>query len=272
MRLFEKIKKMNKNQMYKAIALPLIFVLACASIFMGSQSFSKYVEEQKGNGQATLTAPNIHYHRGRLTRTSIDNEFYDYPIKKDETDTLIFEDLRPSDVIEYIFYISNYDNDDKVNEIPSEVTIEIIVSLERMKTNDVKNGISYYVVGANLDAEMPKASFNIGKQLDKGTPTSISYNSSDYVRMDRKAYLTGTDGDYTGENFFKDNELYVDARKVEIVHRIGLQIPADGKRANKAYLLRIALPEQDDEFETYIAGRLHIDVNIIINQVEEKQF
>ncbi len=268
MGLLEKIKKMNKIKMYKAIALPLIFVLACASLFIGSQSFSKYIDEQNEKAQSSLTVPNIYYHRGRLTRTSVDGKFYTYPIKDDSND-LVFEDLRPSDDINYIFYVSNFNDEGIVNEIPAEVTIEIVVSLERLKAKEVKSGISYFVVGANNDPEMPNASFHIGKQANIGDPLLISYAIGNYIRMKKEALLQGDDGDYTGENFFKNNELYVDARSGKYIHRIGLQVPANAEKSNQAYLLRIGLPDQNDGFETYLTGRVHIDVNLIINQVLE---
>ncbi len=276
MGLFEKIKKMNRMKMFKAIALPLVFALACTSLFMGSRSFSKYISEQEEKAQSTLATPNIYYHRGRLTRTSVDKKnFYAYPIK-DGTGTLIFEDLRPQDVVEYIFYVSNFNEQGDVNVIPANVTIEVIVSLERMHSdNSIDNKTSYYLVenpllvGSYPSSEMPKASFNIGKQIESDDKLRVSTNPSDYTAMSRKALLQGDAGDYNNETFFTNNELYVDARSGVYIHRIGLQIPTTNTKFNKAFLLRISLPEQDGEANTYVAGRMHIDVNLIIDQIAE---
>ena len=277
----KKVKVSNKQKWFKIVSLSFIFVMTCASLFGAGASFSKYIDAIRTSDNGSLAIPRFQYHRGRLTRTSTDNLFYTYPIK-DETNNLIFEDLRPLDTINYFFYISNFDTKGVVNEVSCNLTLEVKCYLERMKKENDGVEEIYYRVGNSLvsgttgrpETDMAGASFVFYQlSVDPNSPLNVPFVEDNYLSMPNDMTITS---DNLPDSFYSDEsvngKLYVDKvansdTSSSYIHKTGLYLKAGNEKFNKGYLLKITLPEQVDSFETYVTGRLHIEININIDQI-----
>ena len=65
--------KIKKSVRY--VCLGLIFAMLCGSVFFGSRSFAKYLEEYKNQQEAGVAVPISQFFRGRVTRTEMDGDF-----------------------------------------------------------------------------------------------------------------------------------------------------------------------------------------------------
>ena len=265
------------------VCLGLIFAMLCGSVFFGSQSFAKYLEEYKSQQEAGVASPVVVYSRYALTRTTASIP-YTYEINN-EGSSFVINDVQPKDELSYYFNVKSNDAVNS-NEVLLQVTVTFNVYMVALRQYE-KDGV---------DVTSPVyAGFGIGQDYTetddirrKGSISFFKYDgiSSDYADYEAGLFTSSTkDGvmsynndklvhSETVKNFISGvdadgNDVY--GSTIFYNNSIGFYMEP-GKDITKSYLIKVNLPEQ--EFGTsssdYIGARLHIDLDVNAVQVLEK--
>lgn len=273
--------KIKKSVRY--VCLGLIFAMLCGSVFFGSRSFAKYLEEYKSQQEASVASPVVVYSRYALTRTTASVP-YTYPINNTD-ETFIVSDFQPKDELSYFFNIKS--NDSVIsNEVLLQVSVTFNVYMELLKkyekegeevsslvyagfevgkdydSDDVrfKGSVSFFKYdGLSSDFEQYKTGV-FSKPLDGDTV--MSYNNDKLIcNKVEKSFISGVDG--SGNDVIGTTELCKNS--------VGFYMEP-GQDVVKSYLIKVILPEQ--EFGTsssdYIGARLHIELDVNAVQVQQK--
>lgn len=274
--------KIKKSVRY--VCLGLIFAMLCGSVFFGSRSFAKYLEEYKNQQEAGVAVPIAQYFRGRITRTEIDGDFFIYDINQVNTTNQI-TDIQPEDIIDYYFHISNTDLKGNVNEVLLKVTISVRVYLKRMYESsggvDPEEKVYFivgneYLVGSDFTDQTDMKNANMLFLTAKDNNVSESYYKFDnYSPMQRD---TSTDfNPLTPSQYVAGNEMVVIGSGVNnnvapYYHQTGFYLdPTEQANYHKGFLVRITIPEQaDSDISKFVDGRLFIEVDIDAEQVVSK--
>ena len=253
----------------RGTCLVLVVSTIFGSMFFAYKSFGKYYQEFNDKNNAGLATPVAQYHRNHLTRVSRNGKEFPYAIK-DGTDSFIFENLQPKDCIYYYFYISNYDQNNNLNEVDLKVTVDTRVYLQRLKdTGSTRYFVTgnEYVVGSDFtdDTSMKDANLEI-LYSQNNSITSMVNIEDDYIIMPR---VGGRQDKLTEEQYQDGNTLIIsESSTLGVIHRTGFYFHAGSDKKQKSYLIRITLPEQYQGSEQYIGGRLFLDVVVSAKQVQ----
>lgn len=264
----------NHKQSVKILTLFLVFVITCGFLFSAFVSFSSYKDSFQTNNQSKVALAVVQYHRGRLVRTSVNNEVYEYALtdQDDANTTFMFDDIQPKDIIDYYFYLDSF-NDFYKNEVMLKITMNVSVYLKRLKeeVND-ENSKSYFVVG---NTYMVGDDFN--NQTDmKNANLTFFYSKSNYATFDKSDYYS-MPRDYAMDNQSLTDEQYKEGNRLAVFqtnnengvwHKTGFYLNPKEQNIQKSYLLKITLPEQNESSENYVNGRLFIDISIDAQQVQ----
>jgi len=272
--------KIKKSVRY--MCLGLIFAMLCGSVFLGSRSFAKYLEEYKNQQEAGVASPVVVYSRYALTRTTASVP-YTYPINNTD-ETFIVSDFQPKDELSYFFNIKS--NDSVIsNEVLLQVSVTFNVYMELLKK---------YEKGGEEVSSLVYAGFEIGKDYedDIRSKGSVSFFKYDGISSDFEQYKTGIfskplDGDtvmsYNNDKLIcnKVEKSFingVDGSGNDVIgttefckNSVGFYMEP-GQDVVKSYLIKVILPEQ--KFGTsssdYIGARLHIELDVNAVQVQQK--
>ena len=275
---------MRVKSSVRYVCIGLIIAMLCGSIFFGSQSFAKYLEEYKNQQEAGVASPIAQYFRGRITRTEIDGDFFIYDINQVNTTNQI-SDIQPEDIIDYYFHISNTDISGNVNEVLLKVTISVRVYLKRMYESssgvDPEDKVYFivgneYLVGSDFVDQIDMKNANMLFLTAKDNNVSESYYKFDnYSPMQRN-----TDTDFkklTNSQYVAGNEMVVigsgsNSNEAPYYHQTGFYLdPIEQANFHKGFLVRITIPEQaDSDISKFVDGRLFIEVDIDAEQVLSK--
>lgn len=282
--------KIKKSVRY--VCLGLIFSLLCGSVFFGSQSFAKYLEEYKNQQEAGVAVPIAQFFRGRVTRTEIDGDVYYYDMDEvNETNT--FTNIQPEDVIDYYFHISNTDIKGNANEVLLKVTVSVRVYLRRMFETlqfdaygepldvDADDKIYFivgneFLVGSNFEDQTDMKNANMLFLTSKENYVTESYYKFDnYEPMGRN---TATDfSQLTNAQYIAGNAMVITGTGVgnnqpPYYHKTGFYLdPSSPTEYHKGYLVRITIPEQSDsDYSAFVDGRLTVEIDIDAEQVLDK--
>ena len=273
--------KIKKSVRY--VCLGLIFAMLCGSVFFGSRSFAKYLEEYKNQQEAGVASPVVVYSRYALTRTTASVP-YTYPINNTD-ETFIVSDFQPKDELSYFFNIKS--NDSVIsNEVLLQVSVTFNVYMEVLKKYE-KDGVEV--------ASPIYAGFEIGEDYDTNTDLrykgSLSFFKYDGISSDYADYESGlfTSATLNGSMSFNNDKLIYKKVQKEFVNGVDTSgnetkgttdfcknsvgfYMEPGQDVVKSYLIKVILPDQ--EFGTsssdYIGARLHIELDVNAVQVQHK--
>lgn len=273
--------KIKKSVRY--VCLGLIFAMLCGSVFFGSRSFAKYLEEYKNQQEAGVASPVVVYSRYALTRTTASIP-YTYPINNTD-ESFVVSDFQPKDELSYFFNIKS--NDSVVsNEVLLQVSVTFNVYMELLKKYE-KGGVEV--------SSLVYAGFEIGKDYGKSdvrSKGSVSFFKYDGLSSDFEQFKTGvfpnpleddTVMSYNNDKLICNKVVKsfingVDGSGNDVIgttefckNSVGFYMEP-GQDVVKSYLIKVILPEQ--EFGTsssdYIGARLHIELDVNAVQVQQK--
>ena len=288
---------MRIKKSVRYICLGLIFVMLCGSVFLGSRSFAKYLEEYKNQQEAGVATPIVNVQsRYSLTRKQ-GLEEYTHVFENDKDKNYIeLKNIAPNDEISYYFGVSS-NTIDATNEVLLQVEVSFIVSLHANK--------EYTVINKDTNAEETKItsipkSFLIGENyINDGEDIDIRHKGSLAFFRNMNDELSSTLTDYTNTGFTtpiktdtisyendsisyseitqKYNYYEVkDGKNVDAVleetlykHTVGFYLDA-GVATTKGYLIKINLPSQAFDTDGYIGAMLRVDLDVNARQVQSK--
>lgn len=273
-KLLNLVSKLKQpSNIVKGVCVLLVGGAICGSTFYAAQSFAKYRQEFIENNNAGIAFPIANYHRNHLYRISRDKELFTYTINNN-ADEFIFENIQPKDCIYYYFYISNYDKDGNINQVSLKVDINIRVYLQRLKDDGSTRYFVIghdYVVGSNYDGtdfEEDTSMRDANLEILYSQGDYATKDENDYIIMPREDYLSVTDKTLTDSQYENGKDLIITkSNKKEVIHKTGFYFKASSSVIERAYLVRITIPEQYQESEQYISGRLFLSVDVNIEQV-----
>lgn len=288
---------MRIKKSVRYICLGLIFVMLSGSVFLGSRSFAKYLEEYKNQQEAGVATPIVNVQsRYSLTRKQ-GLEEYTHVFENDKDKNYIeLKNIAPNDEISYYFGVSS-NTIDATNEVLLQVEVSFIVSLHANK--------EYTVINKDTNAEETKItsipkSFLIGENyINDGEDIDIRHKGSLAFFRNMNDELSSTLTDYTNTGFTtpiktdtisyendsisyseitqKYNYFEVkDGKNVDAVleetlykHTVGFYLDA-GVATTKGYLIKINLPSQAFDTDGYIGAMLRVDLDVNARQVQSK--
>ena len=288
----------KKGNLFKSVIFVLVFLLTGVSVFFASESFASYVTYYEQQAQANVAAPVISAENGSLIRTSNKGEIFQYDSSAFNGSIIEFDDIQPNDVIDAFFSINNYVGT-TVNEVRMKVTLSVLIYLKRLTTDgDIEE---YYVVGNTFLV----SSDNLDEQVDMdGSNFSFYYsdagltdNMGDYTNMPLtlkyKEPKVPAGQEVAEEDLYENNyqnDDYVDFSMNETLDDIldyenGKNVAYSGNVTNgyyhhvgfifepgigakqRAFLLKITLPNQTTSGKDYATGRLMINISINAEQI-----
>lgn len=273
--------KIKKSVRY--VCLGLIFAMLCGSVFFGSRSFAKYLEEYKNQQEAGVASPVVVYTRYALTRKQGSEEFT-YQVNNNDT-SFSTSDIAPGDELNYYFGIKSNDLTAH-NEVLLQVTVTFNVYLVVLKqysvsgvekvsnvyrgfrvgesyteTTDLRHQgyIAFYKYNQNdgngLSSE--PADYTDDGLLSAEDSENVNYNNSALTNVDKLVKYYDIDGSVEKE--------YTEALHQ---HSIGFYLQP-GVDMTKGYLIKTKLPSQVYDVNNYIGARLFIEIDVNAKQVLE---
>lgn len=259
--------KIKKSVRY--VCLGLIFAMLCGSVFFGSRSFAKYLEEYKSQQEAGVASPVSVYSRYALTRKQ-GLEEYSYPITNTGT-SLVISDITPGDELSYFFGIEGYDAS-LTNEVLLQVELSFnvyILALKEETVDGVKTVVKNYAGFETLTTyDLPadiryRGSITLFSSDTKSTDFETDYKTNIFDSKQNSKV------NYTNSDIFISS-VNIDGNSIP-KHTVGFYL-TPGAQETFAYLLKVNLPAQTfgSTDSSYIGAKLFIDLDIHATQVQQK--
>ena len=275
---------MRIKKSVRYICLGLIFVMLSGSVFLGSRSFAKYLEEYKNQQEAGVASPVVVYSRYALTRKQ-GLEEYTYEINNNET-YFSTSDITPGDELSYYFGVKSNELD-STNEVLLKVSVTFnvyLVILRQYQVGGVSNIANLYrgfKIGESYtdDKDLRYQGYISFYKYNAHEGNGLSSNINDYID-DGLLSTNDTDViDYSNSslNCVAEEVSYtnvVDGNPVAAIeelhnHSIGFYLEP-GVDMTKGYLIKTKLPNQVFDTVDYIGAKLFIEIDVNAVQVLEK--
>ena len=278
---------MRIKKSVRYMCLGLIFVMLCGSVFLGSRSFAKYLEEYKNQQEAGVASPVSVYTRASLTRKQGGGDPIVYTL--DDTMPFTISDIAPLDELTYMFSIKNFDTELK-NEVLLKVTLSFSVYLLVLTEPDNEGDdpirtYSSFKVGESYTSPTREETID-GEKVDvsehrykgsvalfKDDSKDTNFELSDFGVVD---VVSSDEVDYTNSKLIsKLVTKQVENHSFQVYeHSIGFYMdPYSVDVIEKGYYLSVILPEHNfgnTVDSNYIGAKLSIDLEVNTEQVLAK--
>lgn len=264
---------MKNSKLFKLISFVLVFLITGISVFLGTQSFAKYVDQFNQSQSAGIASPVISVENGRLSRISDTGQRFVYDNSNFSDGSMNFYDLKPSDVIECFFSVNNFEGS-RLNEVKMKVTLAVRIFLRRLtKDGEIDE---YYVVGNTFlvsddgadQEDMDGSNFSFYYSNND----SLTNNEGDYISipLDKNEDKTDSLSSFisNSENYNGRTLKYSGNTSVGYDHYLGFIFEPGQQATEKAFLAKVTLPAQNATNKEYVSARLFINVSVHCEQMQ----